>query len=97
MTQIGGSAFEGCSSLESIDIPNSVTEIWYSAFEGCSALKEVHCRRIENIKEMEVNKSAFEEEHFDECVLYVPDGTLLEYRHHPVWGKFKQIEIYRTE
>jgi len=34
-------AFEGCSSLESIKIPNSVTEIGYAAFGSCTALTEV--------------------------------------------------------
>ena len=35
VTEIGSSAFCGCTSLESIDIPNSVTEIGSSAFCGC--------------------------------------------------------------
>ena len=38
---IGGSAFYGCSSLTSIEIPNSVTSIENSAFYGCSSLTNV--------------------------------------------------------
>ena len=34
MKSIGGSAFSGCTSLQSIDIPNSVLEIGLKAFEG---------------------------------------------------------------
>ena len=45
-TEIKGSAFYGCSSLASIEIPNSVTSIGESAFEGCSGLKEVHISNI---------------------------------------------------
>ena len=35
VTSIGGSAFEGCSSLSSIEIPNSVTSIGKYAFCFC--------------------------------------------------------------
>ena len=38
VTSIGSSAFSGCRSLTSINIPSSVTSIDGSAFEGCSAL-----------------------------------------------------------
>ena len=41
VTEIGGSAFEGCSSLTSISIPESVTEIGEGAFSGCSSLTSV--------------------------------------------------------
>ena len=38
---IGDSAFESCSSLTSIAIPNSVTSIGYYAFNGCSSLTSI--------------------------------------------------------
>ena len=41
VTEIGSSAFCGCTSLESIDIPNSVTEIGSSAFCGCTSLESI--------------------------------------------------------
>ena len=40
-TNLGNGAFKGCSSLISIDIPNSVTSIGYSAFYNCSRLTSV--------------------------------------------------------
>ena len=39
MTSIGSSAFSGCSSLTSINIPSSVTSIGDNAFSNCDALK----------------------------------------------------------
>ena len=41
MTKIGNGVFLGCSGLESVMIPDSVTEISSSAFYGCSALQSV--------------------------------------------------------
>ena len=41
VTHIGDYAFNGCSSLTSIDIPNSVTSIGNSAFINCSGLTSV--------------------------------------------------------
>ena len=41
VTAIAGSAFEGCTSLTSVAIPESVTNIGASAFDGCSALSNI--------------------------------------------------------
>ena len=35
-------AFDGCTSLTSVTIPNSVTEIGWRAFEGCTNLKTIY-------------------------------------------------------
>ncbi len=42
MTEIGAEAFQGCTPLESVTIPASVTEIGERAFEDCPSLTEIH-------------------------------------------------------
>lgn len=39
---ISANAFEGCTSLESIDLPKSITYLYDTAFSACSALKEIN-------------------------------------------------------
>ena len=41
ITSIGNSAFFGCYSLTSIEIPDSITSIGSSAFSGCSSLTSI--------------------------------------------------------
>lgn len=42
LEEIGDSAFQGCSSLETIELPDSVYSIGKSAFAFCKSLKEIH-------------------------------------------------------
>ena len=42
VTSIDYSAFNGCSNIKSIAIPEKVTSIGYYAFENCSSLKSVY-------------------------------------------------------
>lgn len=90
-------AFSDAKGLEII-VLDGVMKIERNAFchhESCccSAIKEIHCRTKEEIEKMDISETAFNEYFYNNCVLYVPSGTRWSYRHHPVWGKFKNIEI----
>ena len=92
VAEIGKWAFRGCTSFQSVDIPDSVKRIYFKAFENCADLKEIHCR-MKSLKDVWIQSDLFDESIFDRCTLFVSPGTQMEYCHHRVFGKFKNIEI----
>ena len=92
VTNIGDGAFEECTGLTSIVIPNSVTSIGDRAFEDCIKLNRIHCQ-IKNIKNVKIKTNIFKGCDLSNCILSVPTGADNDYRHHPVFSKFKNIVI----
>ena len=93
LTSIGKKAFYGCQSLRSLDIPESVTSIGEKAFGKCFALKpRVHWMNSGSIPPIQEN--VFEDIGIspEYSVLYVPEGTMLEYLNRNVWSKFFIVE-----
>ena len=41
ITEIGANAFNGCTNLETLSLPNTLIELRYGAFENCSKLESV--------------------------------------------------------
>ena len=71
---------------------NIIKKIKGGAFYGCWNLKGIHIV-LEDPNEIEVECDAFSEELLEDCILYIATGTRWAYKHHPVFGKFKNIEI----
>lgn len=93
IVKIPVSCFGKCKALEQVYIPNrDRLQIENNSFEGCVSLKELHILILkpENIIAAD---DAFDENTYDNCVLFIPIGTRWAYRHHPILGKFKKIEI----
>lgn len=84
---IGVSAFEGCSSLTSVNIPSSVTEIGVNAFYSCNSLKSIYVY-AENVPSL--GSDVFDGCDSENCTLYVPNGTYDAYWLSE-WGRFKNI------
>lgn len=78
-------AFNGCSSLTSVTIPNSVTSIGNSAF-ACDSLSLITCLRITPPSANGLGADT------KKCTLIVPKEAYAEYLKHEYWGQFLTIK-----
>ena len=84
--------FEGCTSLQSVDIHSGVRFIGELIFGHCTSLKSIHIHLTE-LEDLKVDSYAFRWINKDKCILYVPAGMKQAYSNHPVFCEFKNIEI----
>ena len=105
MREIGDGAFHCHKTIKSFFGPISV----YSLTDPSSSfkpiikkisdkevvvisLKKIYCQ-IENPNMINICDTTFSLELIDNSTLIIPSGTRWEYKHHPVFSKFKKIEI----
>ena len=88
VTSISECAFYGSSLLTSIVIPNSVTSIGYDAFFSCKSLMSLtSCNSTPpSVSSSNVFKGVPED-----CMLYVPDGSIGAYSAAEGWSRFTNI------
>lgn len=89
-------AFCGCTLLEEVFFHENITSIGREVFNGCLSLHSIHMH-ITEIENCNIDKDIFFCINTDNCVLYIPPGARWAYRHHPVFSKFKNIEIEKNE
>ncbi len=80
VSSIGDNAFQGCSNLTDVSIPQTVTEIGDNAFDGCSNLTGVTMQGTE--------PPALGSDVFSGCVLLtvsVPQSAASAYNSNPSW------------
>ena len=85
VTTIKKYTFAGCTSLTSIEIPNSVTSIGEGAFD-CLYLNTITC--------LNFNPPAADDlyANTEKCTLIVPKEAYAEYLKHEYWGQFLTIK-----
>jgi hypothetical protein len=110
VTNIDNNAFNGCTSLTSITIPAGVETIGDYAFSGCGELASIYllsetpsvCCNLGkkssadggNYEYASFGSSAFDSIHYENTILYVPQGSLAKYQAAEGWKNFKNIVEY---
>ena len=92
LTSIGIRAFSGNTSLTSVVIPKSITNIGGGAFYRCSNLTDLYCH-AENVPTTGVN--VFTESSVATATLHVPAGSIDNYKAASPWNEFGSIEALK--
>ena len=85
VNSIGDGAFYDCSGLTSVTIGNSVISIGKSVFDCCYRIIEINCKPI---TPPNIDSNSFCD--FN-ATMNVPKGALSNYKNHPIWGQFENI------
>ena len=84
---VSETAFRGCAALRSLDLAN-VTSIGTKAFTGCSSLASISFKPSSDILPTVENEDAFDEWHFANTLIEVPDDKYSTFTTDAFWGKF---------
>ena len=89
LTTIGDGAFDDCHNLTCITIPKNVTSIGDGAFSSCSDLEYIICEAP--IPPSVSGSNTFEGVN-KRIPVYVPFGTVVDYRAATKWNEFANIQ-----
>lgn len=88
---VSETAFRGCAALRSLDLAN-VTSIGTKAFTGCSTLASISLKPSSDILPTVKNEDAFDEWHFANTLIEVPDDKYSSFTTDAFWSKFSSYK-----
>lgn len=99
---IGNGAFQGCSEITSIFLPNTIAYIDDYAFDGCIGLSMINIPNlVQSIGQCAFRECAFTDINIPESVIFIGDGAFQDcsalknvtiYRHFSVYEPAPEIE-----
>lgn len=87
-TDIYDYAFTGCTLLTTITLPSTLGTICDAAFGGCNSLESIYAF---NPRGIGIKGKPFEEYTQSQCTLYVPEGSMDNYKRGEEWNAFNHI------
>ena len=92
---IGNQAFWSCFSLLKITFPNSIRSIGEDILGGNDNIKSIY---VQDKTPLEINEStlSFDPNIYIYATLFVPEGSLADYRNAAIWNNFVNIKEYNT-
>jgi len=88
VTSIGSSAFSGCTSLASVTISGSATNISERAFQDCIGITDVFCY-TEEVPTTGID--VFMNSSIASATLHVPASAIELYKNAEPWNQFKTV------
>ena len=90
VNHLQGKLFDNCKNLREIHIHDYVS-IESKTFHNCQSLLAIHIS-VHSLTNAPIDKDAFYDVDRKNCVLYVPQGLTDDYRRHPAFSSFDNIQ-----
>ncbi len=91
ISTIDNSAFSNCTMLTSVTLPEAMSSISPRAFLNCMSLSSIYIKTATPI-DLSHSATAFEGVKVDQCTLFVPTGSVTNYRNAVIWKDFVDIQ-----
>ena len=92
LVSIADYAFLGCYGLTSVNLPQSLSMLGHQAFDDCTNLMQIICAGAPI--SLSASSLPLAPSTFSQATLFVPKGSLPDYRTASIWSQFENISEY---